>query len=403
MSLASFAVNDLYNVKTMYKILTLNNISVAGLERLPRDSYEVASEIQHPDAILVRSANMHDMEIPASVRAIGRAGAGVNNIPVDKMSKRGVPVFNAPGANANAVKELVLAGMLMAARNLCQGWAFARALDGDDAAISKQVEAGKKQFAGMELPGRTLGVIGLGSIGVLVANAATALGMKVIGYDPDITVQSAWKMSSDVEQATGIDDLLTRSDFVTFHVPLVDATRHMINEERLRSMKAGVVLLNFSRNGIIDDQAAVKALDEGKLYAYVCDFPSNGLKDHPRVITLPHLGASTREAEDNCAVMVAEEIRDYLENGNVRNSVNFPKVYMKRYAGYRLAVVNENVPNMLGQISTALADAGLNIVDMINKSRGELAYTLVDVESEIGQDCVERISATAGVRAVRVL
>jgi D-3-phosphoglycerate dehydrogenase len=387
----------------MYKILTLNNISVAGLEKLPRDSYEVASEIQHPDAILVRSANMHDMEIPASVRAIGRAGAGVNNIPVDKMSKRGVPVFNAPGANANAVKELVLAGMLMAARNLCQGWAFARALTGDDAQISKQVEAGKKQFAGMELPGRTLGVIGLGSIGVLVANAATALGMKVIGYDPDITVQSAWKMSSDVEQATGIDDLLTRSDFVTFHVPLVDATRHMINEERLRSMRDGVVLLNFSRNGIIDDQAAVKALDEGKLYAYVCDFPSNGLKDHPRVITLPHLGASTREAEDNCAVMVAEEIRDYLENGNVRNSVNFPKVYMKRYAGYRLAVVNENVPNMLGQISTALADAGLNIIDMINKSRGELAYTLVDVETEIGQDCVERISATAGVRAVRVL
>lgn len=387
----------------MYKILTLNNISVAGLEKLPRDSYEVASEIQHPDAILVRSASMHDMEIPASVRAIGRAGAGVNNIPVDRMSKRGVPVFNAPGANANAVKELVLAGMLMAARNLCQGWAFARTLSGDDAEISKQVEAGKKQFAGMELPGRTLGVIGLGSIGVLVANAATALGMKVIGYDPDITVQSAWKMSSDVEQASGIDDLLTRSDFVTFHVPLVDATRHMISEERLRSMKDGVVLLNFSRNGIIDDQAAVKALDEGKLYAYVCDFPSNLLKDHPRVVTLPHLGASTREAEDNCAVMVAEEIRDYLENGNVRNSVNFPKVHMKRYAGYRLAVVNENVPNMLGQISTALADEGLNIIDMINKSRGELAYTLVDVETEISEACVARISATAGVRAVRVL
>jgi D-3-phosphoglycerate dehydrogenase len=387
----------------MYKILTLNNISIAGLERLPRESYEVASEIQHPDAILVRSANMHDMEIPASVRAIGRAGAGVNNIPVERMSKRGVPVFNAPGANANAVKELVLAGMLMAARNLCQGWDFARNLSGDDTLISRQVESGKKQFAGMELPGRTLGVIGLGSIGVLVANAATALGMKVIGYDPEITVQSAWKMSSDVEQATGIDDLLTRSDFVTFHVPLVDATRHMINEDRLRSMKDGVVLLNFSRDGIIDDQAAVKALDEGKVYAYVCDFPSTLLKHHPRAITLPHLGASTREAEDNCAVMVAEEIRDYLENGNVRNSVNFPKVYMKRYGGFRLAVVNENVPNMLGQISTALADSGLNIIDMINKSKGELAYTLVDVESEISQACVDRISATAGVRAVRVL
>ena len=387
----------------MYKILTLNNISVAGLEKLPRESYEVASEIQHPDAILVRSANMHDMDIPASVRAIGRAGAGVNNIPVDRMSERGVPVFNAPGANANAVKELVLAGMLMAARNLCQGWDFARGLSGDDTEISRQVESGKKQFAGIELPGRTLGVIGLGAIGVLVANAAQALVMKVIGYDPDITVQSAWRMSSDVEQATGIDDLLTRSDFVSFHVPLVDATRHMINEERLRSMKDGVVLLNFSRSGIIDDQAAVKALDGGKLSAYVCDFPSNLLKNHPRVITLPHLGASTREAEDNCAVMVAEEVRDYLENGNVRNSVNFPKVYLKRYGGYRVTVVNANVPNMLGQISTALADSGLNIIDMINKSRGDLAYTLVDVETEIGQDCVDKIGAIPGVLAVRVL
>jgi len=387
----------------MYKILTLNNISVAGLEKLPRDKYEVASEMQHPDAILVRSANMHDMEIPDSVKAIGRAGAGVNNIPVEKMSNRGVPVFNAPGANANAVKELVLAGMLMAARNLCQGWNYARSLSGDDSEISKQVEAGKKQFAGIELPGRTLGVIGLGAIGVQVANAAHALGMRVIGYDPQITVQSAWQMSSDVEQASGVDDLLARSDFVTFHVPLVDATRHMINQERLRSMKDGVVLLNFSRNGIIDDQAVVKSLDAGKVYAYVCDFPSNLLKDHPRVITLPHLGASTREAEDNCAIMVAEEIRDYLENGNVRNSVNFPKVYMNRYGGYRLAVVNANVPNMLGQISTTLADAGLNILDMINKSRGELAYTLVDVESEISQDCVDKISATKGVLAVRVI
>ncbi len=391
------------NMDHMYKILTLNNISVAGLERLPRESYEVASEIQHPDAILVRSANMHDVDIPASVRAIGRAGAGVNNIPVDKMSKRGVPVFNAPGANANAVKELVLAGMLLAARNLCQGWDFARGLGGDDAEISRQVESGKKQFAGIELPGRTLGVIGLGAIGVLVANAAHALGMKVIGYDPDITVQSAWRMSSDVEQATGIDDLLARSDFVSFHVPLVDATRHMISEERLHSMRDGVVLLNFSRNGIIDDQAAVKALDAGKVSAYVCDFPSNLLKNHARVITLPHLGASTREAEDNCAIMVAEEIRDYLEHGNVHNSVNFPKVYLKRYGGYRVAVVNANVPNMLGQISTALADSGLNIVDMINKSRGDLAYTLVDVETEIGQQCVERIAAIPGVLSVRVL
>ena len=387
----------------MYKILTLNNISVAGLERLPRDQYEVASEIAHPDAVLLRSYNMHDMEIPDSVKAIGRAGAGVNNIPVDRMSERGVPVFNAPGANANAVKELVLAGMLMAARNLVQGWDFARNLGGDDAEISRQVESGKKQFAGMELPGRTLGVIGLGAIGVQVANAAHSLGMNVVGYDPDITVSSAWQLTADVQQATSVDDLLSQVDFVTFHVPLVEGTRHMINAERLRHMRDNVVLLNFSRNGIIDDEAVVKAIDEGKVYAYVCDFPSNLLKNHPRVITLPHLGASTREAEDNCAVMVADEVRDYLENGNIRNSVNFPKVYMKRYEGYRLCVANANVPNMLGQISTTLASAGHNIVDMINKSRGGLAYTLVDVESRIGADCIDRIASTEGVLAVRLI
>jgi len=387
----------------MHKILTLNNISVAGLERLPRDKYEVASEIQHPDAVLLRSFNMHNWDIPETVKAIGRAGAGVNNIPVDEMSKRGVPVFNAPGANANAVKELVIAGMLMAARNLCQGWSFARGLEGEDGEISKQVESGKKNFAGFELPGRTLGVIGLGAIGVQVANVAHALGMKVIGYDPDITVQSAWQMSSDVEQAAGVDDLLSRCDFVTFHVPLVDATRHMINEDRLRAMRDNVVLLNFSRNGIIDDEAVVKALDDGKVYSYVCDFPSNLLKDHPRVITLPHLGASTKEAEDNCAIMVADQVNDFLENGNVRNSVNFPKLYMKRGSDYRLSVVNANVPNMLGQISTALADSGLNIIDMINKSRGDLAYTLVDVESEVCDECVEKIAATEGVLSVRVL
>lgn len=387
----------------MYKILTLNNISLAGLERLPRDKYEVASEISHPDAILLRSYNMHDMEIPASVKAIGRAGAGVNNIPVDKLSRRGVPVFNAPGANANAVKELVIAGMLMAARNLVQGWEFARNLAGDDAGISKQVEAGKKQFAGFELPGHTLGVIGLGAIGVQVANAAHALGMKVVGYDPDITVQSAWQLTADVEQAGSVDDLLNQVDFVTFHVPLVEGTRHMINAERLRHMKDNVVLLNFSRNGIIDDAAVIKAMEGGKVYAYVCDFPSNLLKNHPRVITLPHLGASTQEAEDNCAVMVADEVSDYLENGNIRNSVNFPKVYMKRYEGYRLCVANANVPNMLGQISTTLANAGHNIVDMINKSRGDLAYTLVDVDSGIGQECLDRIASVEGVLAVRLL
>lgn len=387
----------------MHKILTLNNISVAGLERLPRDRYEIASEIQHPDAILLRSFKMHDMEIPATLKAVGRAGAGVNNIPVDKLSKLGIPVFNAPGANANAVKELVLAGMLLAARNICQSWDFARSQEGDDATINKAVEAGKKNFVGFELPGRTLGVIGLGAIGVKVCNAALALGMKVIGYDPDITVQRAWQLSSEVQQATSVDDLLSRVDFVTFHVPLIDATRNMINAERLKSMKKGVVLLNFARNGIIDDQAVIAALDSGKVYAYVCDFPSNLLKNHPRVITLPHLGASTVEAEENCAVMVADQVRDYLENGNVLNSVNFPEVNMARTEGFRLAVVNANVPNMLGQISTVLAEAGHNILDMLNKSRGELAYTLVDVETNLGESCLDRLRAIKGVLSVRTL
>ncbi|MEJ2687591.1 MAG: phosphoglycerate dehydrogenase [Gammaproteobacteria bacterium] len=387
----------------MYKILTLNNISVAGLERLPREQYEISSEFQHPDGVLLRSFNMHDMELPDSVKAVGRAGAGVNNIPVAKLSGRGIPVFNAPGANANAVKELVVTGMLLAARNICQAWDFARGLQGDDEAISKQVEAGKKQFVGFELPGRTLGVIGLGAIGVQVANAARALGMKVIGHDPDITVQRAWELSADVRKATSVDDLLSQADFVTFHVPLVDSTRRMINADRLRLMKDGVVLLNFSRNGILDDEAVCAALDEGKVYSYVCDFPSNLLKDHPRAVTLPHLGASTREAEENCAVMVAEQVRDYLETGNVKNSVNFPEVFMPRKGGHRLAVVNANVPNLLGQISTTLADAGLNIVDMLNKSRHQLAYTLVDVESQIPQECVDQIAAIEGVLAVRTL
>ena len=387
----------------MFKILTLNNISVAGLERLPRDRYEIASEIQHPDAILLRSFKMHDMEIPPTVKAVGRAGAGVNNIPVDKLSERGIPVFNAPGANANAVKELVIAGMLLAARNICQAWDFSRNLQGDDAIINKAVEAGKKNYVGFELPGRTLGVIGLGAIGVQVCNAALALGMRVIGHDPEITVQRAWQLSSEVQQATSVDDLLSRVDFVTFHVPLIDATRNMINADRLKFMKKGVVLLNFARNGIIDDPAVLAAIETGKVYAYVCDFPSNLLKDHPRVITLPHLGASTIEAEENCAIMVADQVRDYLENGTVTNSVNFPEVQMPRTEAFRLSVVNANVPNMLGQISTILAEAGHNIVDMLNKSRGGLAYTLVDVETALEAACLDRLRGIKGVLSVRTI
>jgi D-3-phosphoglycerate dehydrogenase len=385
----------------MRKILTLNNISPVGLERFPRDAYEVASEIQHPDAILLRSFNMHEMQLPESVKAIGRAGAGVNNIPVDRMSKAGIPVFNAPGANANAVKELVVAGMLIASRNLCQAWDFSRSLEGDDTAIHKAVEAGKKQFVGFELPGKTLGVVGLGAIGVQVANGAHALGMNVIGFDPDITVKRAWEMSSDVHQAASIEELLANADYVSFHVPLVDATRNMINAERLKLIKDNAVILNFSRDGVVDDAAVVEAINAGKVYSYVCDFPSNLLKNHPRVITLPHLGASTQQAEENCAVMVADEVRDFLENGNVRNSVNFPELHMPRNGNFRVAVVNENVPNMLGQISTCLADSGLNILDMLNKSRDDLAYTLVDVQAEIKAGCLEQMRGIKGVLNVR--
>jgi len=386
-----------------YKILTLNNISVAGLDRLPQDSYEIASEIRRPDAILVRSADMHDMEVPETVQAIGRAGAGVNNIPIARMTERGVPVFNAPGANANAVKELVVAGMLLAARNIVQSWSFARSLTGDDTAIHQAVESGKKKFVGYELPGRTLGVIGLGAVGVQVANTARALGMKVIGYDPTITVRRAWQLESEVGQAASVDDLVRRADFISFHVPLTDETRGMINAERLKHMKAGGVLLNFSRNGIIDDAAAVAALDAGTLRAYVCDFPNNLLKDHPRVIALPHIGASTHEAQENCAVMVVGQVREWLEDGNVHNSVNFPEINLPRNGGYRLAMVNNNVPNMVGQISTDLASVGLNILDMLNRSWDTVAVTLIDVDREPPAETLTKIRAIDGVLSVRCL
>lgn len=388
----------------MHKVLTLNNISVAGLDRLPRDSYEIASEITHPDAILLRSFKMHDMEIPESLKAVGRAGAGVNNIPVDTMSEHGIPVFNAPGANANAVKELVVAAMLMSCRNIAQAWDFSRNLEGNDAEISKQVEAGKKNFGGFELPGRTLGVVGLGAIGVEVANAAVSLGMKVIGFDPGVTVERAWQLSSEVEQATSVDDMVSKVDFITFHVPLIDATANMINEDRIKLMKPEAVIMNFARNGIVDDEAVVKALDEERLYAYICDFPSNLLKQHPRVVTLPHLGASTREAEDNCAIMVADQVKDYLENGNIKNSVNFPAVRLPRSANsYRLAVVNSNVPDMVGKITHALGETDHNILHMVNESRGEVAITLMDLDAEVPQDLINNICDIDGVLSVRAL
>lgn len=387
----------------MYRILTLNNISAAGLGRLPTDRYEVTTELERPDAILLRSYNMHNMELPESVKAIGRAGAGVNNIPVDTCSRLGIPVFNAPGANANAVKELVMAGMLIACRNLCYAWDYARNLKGSDEELHKLVETGKKKYAGFELPGRTLGVIGLGAIGRSVANMAVDLGMNVIGYDPGITVEGAWQLSANVEKANSVETVLARSDFLTFHVPLIDATRNMINAERLKIMKDRVVILNFAREGIIDDQAVSDAIHAGKVYAYVCDFPNNLIKDHERVITLPHLGASTGEAEDNCAIMVANEVRDYLENGNVKNSVNFPEVRMERNEGFRVCIVNSNVPNMLGQISTAMAEDNLNIVDMLNRSRNDLAYTLVDVDKPVNDSLLGKLKSIEGVLAVRTI
>ena len=386
-----------------HQVLVLNKIASLGTKRMPADTYEVSSEITKPDAILVRSAKMHDMQIPLSVQAIGRAGAGTNNIPIADMSKRGVVVFNTPGANANAVKELVLTGMLMAARNIGPAMKFVSGLKGDDATLSKVVEDGKKHFVGIEIPGRTLGILGLGAVGGMVADMALKLGMKVLGYDPEITVDAAWKLSSEVKRVMSVDELFKHSDFITLHVPLIDATRHLVNADRIEMMKHGAVLINFAREGVIDEQAVLDGLDSKKLRAYVCDFPTARMKSHPNVIALPHLGASTQEAEDNCAVMVVDQVREFLDNGNISNSVNFPAVHMPRESAYRLAIANANVPNMLGQISTAMADVGLNIHNMVNKSRGEMAYTLLDVDSAISEAAVAKVRAIAGVLNVRVL
>jgi len=386
-----------------FRVLVLNQISQHGLRRLPGDLYDVGKDIAEPDAVLVRSADMHAMSIPASVRAIGRAGAGTNNIPVKDMSARGVPVFNAPGANANAVKELVLAGMLMAARNLPGALRFVDGLARNDPDMDKRVEDGKKAFAGFEISGHTLGVIGLGKIGCLVADAAIRLGMNVIGYDPEITVDAAWSLPAQVRKANSVPELLKASHFVSLHVPLVAATRNLIDANAIESMRNGAVLLNFSREGVVDEQAMLAALAAGKLRRYVCDFPSPTINGCEGVIALPHLGASTREAEDNCALMVADQLRDYLEHGNIRNAVNFPDAVAPRESDFRLAIANANVPNMLGQISTAMARANLNIHNMLNKSRGEMAYTIVDVDSPVPASVVASIASIEGVLAVRYL
>ncbi|MFO7188465.1 MAG: phosphoglycerate dehydrogenase [Pseudomonadota bacterium] len=389
-------------MKRNYRILVLNQISAVGLRRFPQDVYQVGKDIAEPDAILVRSADMHSMDIPASVKAIGRAGAGTNNIPVKAMNARGVPVFNAPGANANAVKELVIAGLLMGARNLVPAMRFVAGLQGGDG-LDARVEDGKKQFAGMELAGHTLGVIGLGKIGSLVADAGIKLGMQVIGYDPHITVEAAWTLPSQVKRAHSIAEVLHASHFVSLHVPLVPETRGIIDAAALDAARQGLVLLNFARDAIVDEQAVLHAFETRKLKYYITDFPTAALLHHPCVVALPHLGASTREAEENCAVMVVDQVREYLEDGCIRNAVNFPDVVMAREAPYRVAIANANVPNMVGQISTAMARAGLNIHNMVNKSKGEMAYTLVDVDSPVPDQVVQDIARIDGVLSVRYI
>ncbi len=387
----------------MTTIKTYNAISPRGLERLTAEGFTVGEEVSDPDAIMLRSFKLHDVPVASSVKAIGRAGAGVNNIPVDKMSERGIVVFNAPGANANAVKELVIAGMLMACRNLIPAWQYTNELSGTDEEVSRAVEAGKKKFAGFELPGKTLGVIGLGAIGAQVANAADALGMNVLGFDPTITVQSAWRLSSNVKQMDSAEELFRQSDFVSFHVPLIDATRNMLNAESLATMKDGAVILNFARDGIVDDTAVLAAIKAGKIASYVCDFPSNELKGQPGVVTLPHLGASTAEAEDNCAMMIADQLKDFLLNGNIRNSVNFPNIKLARNSDYRLAIANSNQPDMLAKISHVLGQSEVNITHMANESRTQLAYTLIDLDSEPGNDIIQSIAAIDGVLSVRLI
>tara|TARA_B100000925_G_C21960169_1_gene453027 strand:- start:130 stop:1305 length:1176 start_codon:yes stop_codon:yes gene_type:complete len=387
----------------MFNVLTLNNISNKGLNIFPKTNYKIATQIKDPDAILLRSYKMHDMEIPASVLAIGRAGAGTNNIPIKIMSERGIPVFNAPGANANAVKELAIAGMLLGARNVCQASNYVSTLSLSGDALNKAVEAGKKQFVGFELPGKTLGVIGLGAIGVEVANTALSLGMHVMGFDPAITVKNAWQLSSGVQQAESLDQLFQHSDFITLHIPLVDATRNIVNESSFEIMKDGAVLLNLARGEIVDNKAALAALDNGILHSFVTDFPTPELIKHPKVVALPHLGASTGEAEENCSIMVAENLKDYLENGNIKYSVNFPESRLPRLNAWRITLCNENVPNMVGQISTFIANAGLNIEDLLNKSLGNLAYTIVDVNEKPSHELISQIKSIEGVLTLRNL
>ncbi|MEJ2532602.1 MAG: phosphoglycerate dehydrogenase [Halioglobus sp.] len=387
------------------QILTLNQISLKGLERLPRDCYEIASEFSHPDAILLRSHKLQPGDIPASVVAIARAGAGVNNIPVIECSKRGIPVFNTPGANANAVKELVAAGLLLGSRGVMEGIGYVDTLAGmgDEAELNRTLEAQKKQFKGSELVGKTLGVVGLGAIGSLVAEMALTLGMDVVGYDPALSVEAAWRLSSQVRKADTLSALFARCDYISLHLPVLDSTRGLINSELLGAVRPGTCLLNFARQEIVDESALQQALDEGKLRKYISDFPSPRLIGRDDVILTPHIGASTDEAEDNCAIMAAEQLRDFLENGNIRNSVNFPALQLERVTGCRLSVTNNNVPKILGSVLAILADQDINVIDMLNKSRDEIAYNLIDVDTRPAENVLDKMRELQGVINVRLI
>jgi D-3-phosphoglycerate dehydrogenase len=387
----------------MFRVQTLNKISAEGLQRFPMDHYEVASEFSSPDAILVRSAKMHDMSFPSSLKTIGRAGAGVNNIPLDVCTEKGIVVFNTPGANANAVKELVIASMLVSSRNLVQGVNWAKTLIGKGEEVPKLVEAGKSNFVGPELHGKTLGVIGLGAIGMLVANAAQSLGMRVIGFDPYISVDSAWMLSKDVEKAISLDNLLSEADYLSLHIPLMDTTKGFINKAKFDIMKKGVRIMNFARGGLVDVGDLFEAFKSGKVASFVTDFPDEELLKHDQVIGIPHLGASTPESELNCAVMAVDQVKDFLEHGNIKNSVNFPNIGMARNGGYRLIIANKNVPKMVGNITAVLADENINIADMLNKNRGEIAYNIIDIDGEISDTLVQKIRDIQGIIMVRLL
>jgi D-3-phosphoglycerate dehydrogenase len=385
----------------MFRIRTANKISPLGLELFPRDRYEVATDLPHPDAILVRSADLHQMEIPETVKAIARAGAGVNNIPLELCSERGIVVFNTPGGNANAVKELALAALLLSSRKIVDGIAWAKTLIDKKDEVPELVEKGKSQFEGPELKGKTLGVIGLGAIGVMVANDATALGMHVIGYDPYISVDAAWSLSRSVQKAETLEGLLRQADYITIHVPLTEETKGLINVERIKIMKKGARIINLARGGLVNEADVLAALKDGRLSCYVTDFPNAELLANERVICIPHLGASTPEAEDNCAIMAVQQLMDFLESGNIKNSVNFPHCRLEQRSPYRIVVSNRNVPNMVGQITSILAGANINITDLINHHKDKYAYNIIDTEQEIPQEILDRISKVDGIIRVR--